>query len=204
MNSIWNNNFKAFKNRFPQLAQMTGSEPVPPETVWTLEKSKNEMITASECGVRLHSAYNPEREAAGAVNRYEVFEKFAVVFYGFGLGYHVIEFAKAAAVRISEKKSVPRLVLIEPDIKHFFAAMCVLDWTPVFALENLIIATACPSESVLSLLEDRTKVNVGETGVSDSYFFDIPSFTTHASQYFDEVRLIVNEIREKMRLMLQR
>ncbi len=197
MNSIWNNNFKAFKNRFPQLAQMTGSEPVPPETVWTLEKSKNEMITASECGIRLHSAYNPEREAAGVVNRDEVFEKSAVVFYGFGLGYHVIEFAKAVAARITEKKSVPRLVLIEPDIKHFFAAMCVLDWTPVFALENLIIATACPSESVLSLLEDRTKVNVGETGVSDSYFFDIPSFTAHASQYFDEVRSIVKRNQRK-------
>ena len=70
---------------------MTGSQPVPPETIWKLESAKNGSITASEGGVRLHSAYNPEREASGAVGRDEVFQKSAVVFYGFGLGYHIIE-----------------------------------------------------------------------------------------------------------------
>ena len=197
MNSIWNKNFETFKNRFPQLAQMAGSEPVPPELIWILEKAKNNMITASEGGVRLHSAYNPEREAAGAVNREEVFQKSAVVFYGFGLGYHVIEFAKAAAARLAEGKVIPRLVLIEPDIKHFFAALSLLDWTSVFELEQLVIAVGCPSDSVLPLLEDVTKVNVGNTGVSDSYFFDIPSFTAHASLYFDEIRSLVKRNQRK-------
>ncbi|WP_074645466.1 motility associated factor glycosyltransferase family protein [Treponema bryantii] len=197
MNSIWNNNFEAFKKRFPQLAQMTGSEPVPPESIWNLEKAKNQSITASEGGVRLHSAYNPEREASGAVGRDEVFQKSAVVFYGFGLGYHVIEFAKLAMERAAAGKTLPRLVLIEPDVKHFFAAMAVLDWTPVFTLENLIIAVGCPSESVLPLLEDGTKVNVGETGVSDSWFFDIPSFTAHSVPYFNEVRSLVKRNQRK-------
>lgn len=196
MNSIWNKNFEAFQKRFPQLAQMTGSQPVAPESIWSLEQSKNGMITASEGGVRLHSAYNPEREAAGAVCRDEVFEKSAVVFYGFGLGYHVIEFAKQADAR-GKEKALPRLVLIEPDVKHFFAAMCLLDWTPVFALEQLIIAVGCPSDSVLPLLEDTSKVNVGETGVSDSYFFDIPSFTAHAAAYFDEIRSLVKRNQRK-------
>ena len=180
---------------------MTGSEPVAPESIWTLENAKNNMITASEGGVRLHSAYNPEREAAGAVGRDEVFEKSAVVFYGFGLGYHVIEFAKQVVARgagsATRGSKVPRLVLIEPDINHFFAAMCVLDWTPVFELEQLVVAVGCPSESVLPLLEDATKVNVGETGVSDSYFFDIPSFTAHAAPYFDEVRSLVKRNQRK-------
>lgn len=150
------------------------------------------MITAGEGGVRLHSAYNPEREAAGAVGRDEVLEKSSVVFYGFGLGYHVIEFAKLA-----EARKVPRLVLIEPDVKHFFAAMSLLDWTPVFTLENLVIAVGCPAESVLPLLEDVTKVNVGQTGVSDAYFFDIPSFTAHAAAYFDQVRSLVKRNQRK-------
>ena len=175
---------------------MTGSEPVVPESIWTLENAKNNMITASEGGVRLHSAYNPEREAAGAVGRDEVFEKSTVVFYGFGLGYHVIEFAKQVAVR-GIKSGAPRLVLIEPDVRHFFAAMSVLDWTPVFELEQLVIAVGCPSDSVMPLLEDATKVNVGETGVSDSYFFDIPSFTAHATPYFDEVRSLVKRNQRK-------
>lgn len=180
---------------------MTGNSPVPPEELWKLEQSKNNMITASESGasgtIRLHSAYNPEREAFGVVNRDEVFSKSAVVFYGFGLGYHVIEFARAAKERCSSGKAVPRLVLIEPDVRHFFAAMAVLDWTSVFSLEQLIIAVGCPSESVLPLLEDGSKVNVGETGVSDAYFFDIPSFTAHASGYFDEVRSLVKRNQRK-------
>ena len=114
---------------------MTGNIPVPPESIWKLEQAKNGNITASEGGVRLHSAYNPEREASGAVGRDEVFQKSSIVFYGFGLGYHVIECAKLLKGRGSEQ---PRLVLIEPDVAHFFASMSVLDWTPVFEIENLI------------------------------------------------------------------
>ena len=198
MNSIWNNNFEAFRNRFPALAQMTGNIPVPPESIWKLEQAKNGNITASESGVRLHSAYNPEREANGAVNRNEVFEKSTVVFYGFGLGYHVIEFAKLMLEKAKVLgTSIPKLVLIEPDIRHFYAALSVLDWTPVFLLENLVIAAGCPAESVLPLLEDSSKVNVGDTGVSDSYFFDIPSFTSHEKAYFDTIRSLVKRNQRK-------
>lgn len=173
---------------------MTGDQPALPEKLWTLEKSKNGMITASEGGVRLHSAYNPEREAGGAVCRDEVYEKSAIVFYGFGLGYHVIECAKALQQRAGEK---PRLVIIEPDVAHFFAAMSILDWTPVFSVEKLIIAVGAPAESVLPLLEDGSQVNIGETGVSDAYFFDIPAFTAHAAPYFDTIRSIVKRNQRK-------
>ncbi len=173
---------------------MTGSQPVPPESFWKLENAKNGMITASEGGVRLHSAYNPEREASGAVGRDEVFAKSAIVFYGFGLGYHVIECAK----KIIQSEDVsPRLVIIEPDVAHFYAAMAVLDWTPVFEVEKLIIAVGAPAESVLPLLEDGSKVNIGETGVSDAYFFDIPAFTAHAAVYFDTVRSIIKRNQRK-------
>ena len=200
MNSIWNKNFTAFKNRFPQLAQMTGCQPVPPESIWNLESAKNGMISASEGGVRLHSAYNPEREAAGAVGREEVFEKASIVFYGFGLGYHVIECAKKLKERSNADNKTeknPRLVLIEPELSHFFAAMSLLDWTPVFEIENLVIAVGAPAEALLPLLEDTSRVNIGETGVSDAYFFDIPAFTGHAASYFDTVRSIIKRNQRK-------
>ncbi len=199
MNSIWNKNFEAFKKRFPALAEITGNTPVPPEALWTLEQSKNGSITASENGIRLHSAYNPQREASSAVNRSEVLDKSALVFYGFGLGYHVVEFARiiAESAAAGDSHHFPRLVLIEPDIKHFYAALSVLDWTPVFELEQLIIALGCPPESVLSLLEDGSAVNIGETGVSDSYFFDLPSFTFHDKAYFDTVRSIIKRNQRK-------
>ena len=173
---------------------MTGSRPVPPEKIWKLDNAKNGMITASEGGVRLHSAYNPEREASGAVGRDEVFAKSAIAFYGFGLGYHVIDCAK----KIIQCDDIsPRLVIIEPDVAHFYAAMAVLDWTPVFEVENLVIALGAPAESVLPLLEDSSKVNIGETGVSDAYFFDLPAFTAHAASYFDAVRSIVKRNQRK-------
>ncbi len=208
MNSIWNKNFSAFEKRFPQLAQMTGNTPVPPESIWNLEKSKNGMITASEsagegasvaCGehVRLHSAYNPEREAASSVNRSEVFEKSVVVFYGFGLGYHIIEFAKAASQRKLSGLSIPRLVLIEPDVNHFFAAMSLFDWSQIFELDDLIIAAGAPAESILLLIENSSQVNVGESGVSDAYYFDIPAFTAHAAPYFNAVRSIIKRNQRK-------
>ena len=219
MNSIWNKNFSAFKSRFPQLVELAGSNPIPPESLWTLESAKNGMITASEycaekCAgdcdefstagstagstaastVRLHSAYNPEREASGAVGRSEVFEKSAIVFYGFGLGYHVIECAKHLSALGAK---APKLVLIEPDIAHFYAAMSVLDWTPVFEIEKLIIVAGAPADSVLPLLEDSSQVNIGKTGVSDAYFFDIPAFTAHAAEYFDTVRAIIKRNQRK-------
>ena len=198
MNSIWNKNFEAFKKRFPALAQLTGSNPVAPESLWQLEKSKNGMITAGEGGVRLHSAYNPEREAQGAVNRDEVFEKSTVVFYGFGLGYHVIEWAKAASLRKENSTNkIPKLLLIEPDINHFYASMCLLDWSPVFALENLVIAVNAPVDSLLPLLEDSSSVNIGESGVSDAYYFDIPAFTAHSKNYFDTVRSLIKRNQRK-------
>ncbi len=177
---------------------MTGNVPVAPEQIWLLEKAKNQMITASEGGVRLHSAYNPQREAAGSVCRDELFEKSSLVFYGFGLGYHVIEWSKAANERWNSKgQKLPRLVLVEPDINHFFAAMTLLDWAPVFALENLVLAIGAPAESVLPLIEDSSAVNIGQTGVSDSYFFDIPAFTAHAKSYFDAVRSIIKRNQRK-------
>lgn len=194
MNSIWNKNFTAFKNRFPQLAQMTGCQPVPPEKIWKLESAKNGSITASEGGVRLHSAYNPEHEASGAVSRDEVFQKSSVVFYGFGLGYHIIEFAKLLKERGG---AGPRLLLIEPDLGHFFASMSLLDWTPVFEIEKLAIVVGAPAESILPLLEDGSRVNIGETGVSDAYFFDLPAFTAHAAPYFDTLRSIIKRNQRK-------
>ena len=194
MNSIWNKNFTAFKNRFPQLAQITGSQPVAPEKFWLLEKAKNGMISASEGGIRLHSAYNPEREAQSALNRDEVFSKSKIVFYGFGLGYHVTECAK---LLLQKAEKNIQLVLIEPDIEHFFASMTLLDWTPVFELEKLVLAVGAPAEAVLPLLEDSKQVNIGETGVSDAVFFDIPAFTFHAASYFDAIRSIVKRNQRK-------
>lgn len=188
MNSIWNNNYSAFKTRFPQLANLISITDFSHD-FWEVSEAKNGQLTVSENGLRLHSAYNPQREAAGAVAAAEVQEKSTTVFYGFGLGYHLIEWAKL----YKDKK----LVIIEPDVNRFLSSMEYLDWTEVFKLQQLVLAVGCPAESVLQLIEASDKVNIGKTGVSDAFFFDIPAFTRHAQDYFDVVRTLVKRNQRK-------
>lgn len=168
---------------------MLGNMPPEPQRFWDILQAKNGQITANEMSLHLHSAYNPEREAAGAVSSSEIWNKSATVFYGFGLGYHVLEWVKKAENQ--------KLVLIEPDVKHFYAALTFLDWTSVFAYENLVIAVGCPVESVLPLIENSEVVNIGNTGVSDAFYFDIPAFQIHGKEYFDAVKTIVKRNQRK-------
>lgn len=194
MNSIWNKNFSLFAKRFPQLAgYIPTGRYISPEEIWSIGQAKNGEITASEnsssATLRLHSIYNPTREAAGAVSVHEVSQKSTTVFYGFGLGYHLIEWCK----KYPEKK----LVVIEPDSKRLLAALQLLDWTAVFQHQSLVLALSCPAESVLGLLEDGSGVGLGNTGVSDAYYFDIPAFTAHAAGYFDTVRSLVKRNQRK-------
>lgn len=193
MNSIWNKNLELFKSRFPELFSIlkdeVGGSSSLSSKLFTLVTAKNGSITAKEGAATLHSLYNPEREALNAVSAPQVSSKSTCVFYGFGLGYQVIEFCK--------KYPSKKLVLIEPDPAHLFAALEVLDWSDVFAHQQLALALGCPQESVLSLIEDSSRVNVGNTGVNDAYFFDIPAFTAHAAGYFAGVREIIKRNQRK-------
>lgn len=191
MNSIWNNNYSVFKTRFPQLAELIGSQSDEASVIdWQLTDAKNGQLTITENGLRLHSAYNPEREAAGAVAAAEIQSKSTTVFYGFGLGYHLLEWTKL----YSKNK---KLVVIEPDVNRFLVSMQYIDWTSIFSVEQLVLAIGCPAESVLQLLENSETVNIGETGVSDAFYFEIPAFTRHAQQYFDTVKTLVKRNQRK-------
>ena len=72
MNSIWNKNISLFTNRFPQLAQLLlpaiSSFSEASIVFSDIAPAKNGSVTASENSLRLHSAYNPEREAQSAVS----------------------------------------------------------------------------------------------------------------------------------------
>lgn len=197
MNSIWNKNYKLFKERFPKLAEILPPPPKEPEklleAIWTLSPAKSGDLTATELGLRLHSAYNPKREATGALTAAGLENKSTAVFYGFGLGYHVLECARL----FPQKK----LVLIEPDICHFYAALCLLDWEEVFKIEKLVLALGCPENQILGLIEDSSKIGgIGDDcsgGIDNTVFFDIAAFTAHASAYFDNIRTIIKRNKQK-------
>ena len=197
MSSIWNKNYTLFKKRFPQLAQMLlvnteyNEERALEEAkkLWEISPSKAGALTASENGIRLHSAYNPQREAASSISNSELASKETAVFYGFGLGYHVIECAR----QFPEKK----LLIIEPDVNHFFASLSLLDWSCVFSVEKLIFALACPPNQIIHLIEDTSKISLNNEGIRDAVFFDIAPFTAHAQHYFETVRTIIKRNKRK-------
>ncbi|MCR4743558.1 MAG: DUF115 domain-containing protein [Treponema sp.] len=203
MNSIWNNNLKAFNNRFPQLTKIFSQEinfvetniDNPPKIYpfWKVFSAKNGSPTASENNLSLHSSYNPQREAAGTINNKNSLDNSNIIFYGFGLGYHVIEAANKILTEGLDKK----IILIEPQPLYFFASLTILDWTQVFKVEKLIIGLACPPENVLQLIESNSKINLGKTGVSDAFYLDIASFTKHDSLYFASVKEIIKRNIEK-------
>lgn len=160
------------------------------QKIWNISTAKNGEVTASENNLRLHSAYNPSREAENALSTPSFLSNTNIVFYGFGLGYHVIQAAKTIQPH-------QKLILIEPDINHFFAALCILDWTQVFSIQNLILAISCPQQTVLQLIEDPSKINIDMKGVSDSFILDIPCFTEHAKNYFNILRQLVERNKHK-------
>ncbi len=207
MNSIWNKNISSFTNRFPKLAEIYNEQIKKIEEnilsnqlsqenhpFWQIKAAKNGELTASENGIFLHSSYSPSREAFSAVNQKEILEKSGTVFFGFGLGYHIIEWAKIY------KKTDKKLIIIEPDYVHFFSALLFLDWTEVFEVEHLIIALSCSPEEILSLIENQSQINIGNTGVSDCFFFNLKTFTKHSQNYFDTVKILIDRNIQKNKI----
>ena len=202
MNSIWNKNFSLFSKRFPQFAEILqkdcndliqkycAEDLVVP--FWQINQAKNGQLFAIENETRLHSSYNPQKEAFNAVNSVEVAQKGTTVFYGFGLGYHLVEWSKI----YKDKK----LIVIEPDIEHFLAALALTDLSEVFNVENLVFAVSCQCDQVISLLENGQKFNIGNSGILDCFFFDIPAFTNHAKEYFEQLKQLVKRNIQKNKI----
>lgn len=200
MNSIWNNNLKLFNSRFPDLFnileetfQITSFNLETQLPSLLIQTAKNGEVTASDNGKLLHSAYNPSREAHNSVFIPEVQEKSSIVFYGMGLGYHLVEAAKLILQNSNKKK----LIVMEPNLEYFLASLQLIDWTEIFKVEKLVLAINCPAESVLPLIEDTTTINTTLQGVSDAFYFDIPSFTQHNQQYFECVKTIISRNKHK-------
>ena len=200
MNSIWNNNLKLFNSRFPDLFnileetfQITSFNLETQLPSLLIQTAKNGEVTASDNGKLLHSAYNPSREAHNSVFIPEVQEKSSIVFYGMGLGYHLVEAAKLILQDSNKKK----LIVVEPNLEYFLASLQLIDWTEIFKVEKLVLAINCPAESVLPLIEDTTTINTTLQGVSDAFYFDIASFTQHNQQYFECVKTIISRNKHK-------
>ena len=183
MNSYWNKNKTLFINRFPQLAALlkkdilTAGENPPP--FWNIETAKNGSVTVRENGLLLHSAYNPEREAQQTAAAQT--EADAAVFLSFGAGYLPDAYAL--------QHPNTALLLIEPDVSHFIAAMQILDWEPVFTHPKCILAIGCPQNEVIQL--------INKFGIKNCAFFSQKNQTAHAQAFFDNLQKLIERNRSK-------
>ena len=204
MNSIWNKNIQLFKSRFPALADLyhhiieeitANGEGSAIFSFWKVMPAKNGSLTAQIGNMLLHSSYNPEREAMSTAQELVSKNKETVIFMGAGLGWQFCTLAKLITKSVCECP-VKKLVLIEPDPYHFFAALFYIDWSDVFAVEQLVIALGCEPHDLMPLLEGN-QINVGNTGLSASYVYTIPAFIQHARPYFDSVIALIERNRSK-------
>lgn len=198
MNSIWNKNIKGFRNRFPQLAELLASGIKAFEEAagtinqekltefWQISQAKNGAFVAQEGSLRLHSAYNPQRESEGAVKALE--EKLrkakSAVFLGFGLGY--------TPVAVAQQFPELPLILIEPDVPHFLGAMLYTDFEPLLKNPNIIFAVSCTPDQASTL--------INQYGVEDSVFFSVNALKEHGKQYFDVMDALIERNRQKEKI----
>ena len=201
MNSIWNKNILLLQQRFPDFykifySQLDSSVPencdvsllkendkIDFSCGWTVAKAKTGDLTAFDNGVALHSKYNPVQESLRLVDSISSSDssKSAFVFMGMGLGYTPIAFAKKNPDKI--------LVLIEPDIECFAAALFCLDFSEFFSLKNIILLVGAPSESIIAVIE--------QIGLSKCHFIKNKSFCLHNQAFFDSIDTLIERNRSK-------
>lgn len=198
MNLIWNKNILLFKERFPSLFKLIEKEisafnkylGTEKESLlynfWQIQLAKNGETTAKENNFFLHSAYNPKKEAENLLKakQQEIENANAVVFESFGLCYAPI----VAAEMFSQKT----IILIEPDINHFLAAMLFVNLEKLFLHNSIIFAIGAPTNQAITL--------INQFGIENCVFFAISAQTLHAANYFAELSTLIERNREKEKI----
>lgn len=178
MNSIWNKNLELFEKRFPSLYKRLSSsikDFSPGE--YTVEAAKNGELTATlsnsnQNNTRLHSSYNPGREAETAVLKGVSKDSENLIFFGAGLGYSLL----AAAKNFPSKT----LLYIEKSPSRFLEMLWYSDLSSVLAIEKCIFAVGAETQDVSPLFSPCTYEN--------TVLFENPAFTFDNKDYFDSIK----------------
>ncbi len=184
-NQLLANNLALFTRRFPQLTALCREEldavTGTPEPDLEITAARNGMPTARFCGIQLHSAYDPAKEAERDMAPFLQQDCTALVLLGIGLGYHAVTFAR-------QKLSVP-LIIIEPSLHRLLSAMSVIDFSPVFSLPELIICPGAQTPAIIALLEQQ--------GIESCAFLNKSSLQTHAPHFFESLWNLIQRNKEK-------
>ncbi|MBO5690402.1 MAG: motility associated factor glycosyltransferase family protein [Spirochaetaceae bacterium] len=171
---------------------------------WILKHAKTGLWTGEAAGGQaLHSRYDPHKEgqrlAQTLLQEMASSKKQVPVFMGFGLGYGVVALAQEmlAAQAVSGikptmeagKNPMAGLVLVEPDVACFAAALWSLDFEPVFALEKCALLVGASHQSVLGVLESF--------GLEECHLIWNKAHTSHNQPYFDGLHTLVQRNLDK-------
>lgn len=218
MNSIWNKNCSLLRERFPHLYSMleedlrgalpsdfaTGKTPCEDleeldfPCGWKLKKARTGDWTAEPA---LHSRYDPAREsrrfAQSLCEQMVESQKTVPVFMGFGLGYGVVAYGELVAGKscavaqggMNQQGGCSGLVLVEPDVACFAAALWSLDFEPVFTMERCALLVGASHQSVLGVLESFS--------LDTCHFVWNKAHTSHNQPYFDGLHTLIQRNLDK-------
>ena len=114
------------------------------------EPTRSGEVTVSLDGVRLHSVYDPRREARRLIEAELATECQVVVCYGLGLAYHVEE--------LLTMRPEAYLLVVEPDTQLLEACAKIRDLRPVLSNSRVhLLAGVSPEAVAMVLDEQRTR-----------------------------------------------
>ncbi len=150
-------------------------------------EAKNKELSATYDNAFLHSAYNPSAEAKKLMQTSDVCNAESIVFFGFGLGYSVIECA-----RQHKNKTI---IVIEPNLQFVLLAFSTMDWTDVFAQESLVLLFEAPQQTVITILEHY--------GLNDCFFIAQNAIMQHALPYFTNLQTLIQRNKDKQAINMR-
>lgn len=161
-------NIVFMKERFPLIWEAyRANESLQDEELVTVEPSKVEnypslSVNKDNRSYYIHSRYNPEREVSAIIDNYDGDDYEHIIFYGVGLGYHILEFLeKYPHVTFSIYEPVP-------EVFHSFLTHFKLKYLPLNRLQEIIVETSPQDAGVFLQRAIKMQKNI--------LFFDLPSY----------------------------
>jgi hypothetical protein len=142
--SVFEKNLAALAGRFADLSRRL-AEPSDPQSGLEVVPSASGAPTARYRGTWLHSRHDPRREAAGQVAREVDAAATTGIALGFGLGY--------AAEELLSRAPGAALLVIEPDLALFRAALASRDLSALLSSPRVVFHVGAGAEEIPGLLE---------------------------------------------------
>ncbi|MGL4982732.1 MAG: motility associated factor glycosyltransferase family protein [Treponemataceae bacterium] len=193
MKSIFQNNIDLFAQRFPELFEQLSAnyeslaeDELIPQLMNTnqleIKEAKSGCKTITHKGRALHSMYDPQKEAKKLMQITNNKDFSCGVFFSMGLGYAVHEF-----VSLYPQK---KLVVIEPSMDFFLAALAYFDFSSILNHAVCILFVNAPQPTVISILE--------KIGLQDCICFKEKNQMQHSEEYFMQLdNLITRNMQKK-------